>query len=61
MIKELILKEIENVKEGIADNRVVEYKNFGNKYAVLKDTAVVVVRLKSGLEVTIDITDLILN
>ena len=59
-MKELILKEIENVKEGLFDSRIKEFKNHGNKYAILKDSVTVTVRLTSGIEAVIDVTDLVL-
>ena len=57
-MKELILKEIDNIKEGIFDSRIKEFINHGNKYAILKNSVTVTVRLTSGIEAVIDITDL---
>ena len=59
-MKELVLKEIENIKEGIFDERIKEFINHGNKYAILKDSVTVTVRLTTGIEAVIDVTDLVL-
>lgn len=59
-MKELILREIGDIKVGKFDERVKEYTNHGNKYAILKDSVTVTIRLTSGIEAVIDITDLVL-
>ena len=59
-MKELILKEIENLRKGTVSDRVKEFVNHNNKYAILKNSVTVTVRLTEGLEAVIDVTDLVL-
>lgn len=59
-MKELILEEIKNLENGIISDRIKEFINHGNKYAILKDSVTVTIRLKSGVEAVIDVTDLVL-
>lgn len=60
-MEQLIKEEIENIKNGIISDRVKEFVNHSNKYAILKDSITVTIRLTCGKEATIDITDLILK
>ena len=60
-MKELILNEIEKLKNEEFDGRIKHFMKYNNRYAILKDSVEVVVRLKEGIEATIDITDLIIN
>jgi len=59
-MEKLIKEEIENLKKGIVSDRVKEFINHNNKYAILKDSITVTIRLTCGKEAVIDITDLIL-
>ena len=59
-MKELILKEIDDIKEGKFDSRVKEFVNHNNQYAILKNSVTVTIRLTTGIEAVIDITDLVL-
>lgn len=58
-MKELIKTTIDELKAGKVSERVKEY-SMHNKYAILKDSVTVTVRLTNGLEAVIDVTDLVL-
>ena len=58
-MEELVKDIIQNLKNGKVDKRVKEYM-VHNKYSILKDSATITIRLKEGLEATIDVTDLVL-
>lgn len=60
-MRELIRKIIEEAKNGTVDPRVKEIVRYDNTYAILKDSVEVRVRLKTGYEISIDVTDLVLN
>lgn len=58
-MKELIKETISELKEGKVSERVKEY-TMHPKYAIVKDSVTVTVRLTNGMEAVIDVTDLVL-
>jgi len=58
-IEELIKYTIKELKEKRITDRVVNYLDYGSKYAILNDYVKIHIGLKDGVEAYIDITDLV--
>lgn len=56
-LEELLKKEIEKIKKGKIDERIVSFVDYKNKYAILKSAVKVEVSLTKGVVATIDISD----
>lgn len=56
-LEELIKSEIENVKSGRVDERVVTFTDYKNKYAILKPGVKIKLSLTKGVEAEIDVSD----
>mgnify|MGYP007111737581 CR=1 FL=1 len=56
-LEELLKKEIEKIKKGKIDERIVSFVDYKNKYAILKPAVKVEVSLTKGVVATIDISD----
>ena len=56
-LEQLIKKEIENVKNGIVDDRINTFVDYKSKYAVLRPEVKVEISLSKGVVATIDVSD----
>ena len=56
-LEDVIKQSIKNLSEGKVDERVVNFIDYKNKYAVLKPEVKVEISLTKGVVATIDVSD----
>lgn len=57
MVEELLVRIINDLKEGKVDDRVVSYANYDSNYVFPKPKVIVQVEMTNGKTAKIDITD----